>query len=78
MINSYYQIHKEKPQKEAREKNQSKERNLSKEEKHERQKVAWHRYQILSEEQNRNKTVSIIVNVIRIFLRNKGKPNWVY
>ena len=40
MINSYYQIHKEKPQKEARERNRSKERNLSKEEKHERQKVA--------------------------------------
>ena len=36
MINSYYQIHKEKPQKEARERNQ----HLSKEEKHERQKVA--------------------------------------
>ena len=51
MINKYYQNHKEKLRKEARE-----------------------RYQYLSEE-IKEKCVSIIVNVIRIFLKKKKKRN---
>ena len=51
MINKYYQNHKEKFRKEARE-----------------------RYQYLSEE-IKEKCVSIIVNVIRIFLKKKKKRN---
>ena len=51
MINKYYQNHKEKLRKEARE-----------------------RYQYLSEE-IKEICVSIIVNVIRIFLKKKKKRN---
>ena len=51
MVNKYYQIHKEKLRKEAREK-----------------------YQYFSEE-IKEKCVSIIVNVIRTFLKKKKKRN---
>ena len=66
MRNSYYPKHKEKLQKEARERYQ----NRSEEEKDKRQKKARDKYQNLSEEK---KSVSIIVDVIRIFLRKKSK-----
>ena len=69
MTNNYYQKHKEKLQKEAREKYQ----NLSEEEKDKRGKKARDRYQNLSEEEKEKKSISIIMNIIRIFLRNKSK-----
>ena len=52
MVNKYYQKHKEKLQKESRE-----------------------RYQNLSEEEKEKN--SIIMNVVRIFMKNKTKRNWV-
>ena len=69
MTINYYQKHKEKLRKEARERHQ----NLSEEEKEKRQKNAQGRYENLSEEENEKKSAIIIVNVIRIFLRNKSK-----
>ena len=68
MTINYYQK-KEKLRKEARERHQ----NLSEEEKEKRQKNAQGRYENLSEEENEKKIAIIIVNVIRIFLRNKSK-----
>ena len=53
MVNKYYQNHKEKLRKEAREK-----------------------HQYLSEE-IKKKCVSIIVNIIRIFLKKKKKRNLI-
>ena len=50
VANKYYQKHKEKLQKEGRE-----------------------RYENLSEEEKEKKSISIIVNVIRIFLKKKSK-----
>ena len=47
ITNNYYQKHKERLRKEAREKYQ----NLSEEEKGKRQKEAWERYQNLTEEE---------------------------
>ena len=58
---------KEKLRKEARKRDQ----NLFEEEKEKRQKRAKERYQNLSEEEEK-KCVGIIVNVIRIFPRNKS------
>ena len=69
MTINYYQKHKEKLRKEARERHQ----NLSEEEKEKRQKNAQGRYENLSEEENEKKSAIIIVNVTRIFLRNKSK-----
>ena len=67
MTNNYHLKHKKRLRKEAREKYQ----NLSEEEKDKRQKKARERYQNLTEDEK--KSFSIIVNVIRIFLRNKNR-----
>ena len=69
MVNKYNQKHKEKLRKEAHERYQ----NLSKEEKDKRRKKAQDRYQNLSEEEKEKENISIIVNVIRIFLKKKKK-----
>ena len=58
----YYQKHKERLAKEARERYQ----NISDEEKNKRQKEARERYQNFTEEE-KEKNVSIIVDVIKIF-----------
>ena len=70
MVNRYCQKHKEKFRKEARERYQ----NLSEEDKEKKgEKKAPGRYQNLPEEKNDISIVSIIVNVIRTFLKNKEK-----
>ena len=62
MTHEYYQKHKERLQKEARERYQ----NLSEEEKEKRRRKARERYQNLTEEENKK-------GEIRIFLRKKSK-----
>ena len=62
MTQEYYQKHKERLQKEARERYQ----NLSEEEKEKRRRKARERYQNLTEEENKK-------GEIRIFLRKKSK-----
>ena len=62
MTQEYYQKHKERLQKEARERYQ----NLSEEEKKKRRRKARERYQNLTEEENKK-------GEIRIFLRKKSK-----
>ena len=70
MATNYYKKHKGNLLKETREKYQ----NVSEEEKDKMGKMARDGYQNnLSKEEKRNKSVNIIVNVIRIFLRNKNK-----
>ena len=68
MPNNYCQKHKESLQKEAREKYQ----NLSEEEKDKRQKKPEKDNKLL-QKKKKKKSFSIIVNVIRIFLRNKSR-----
>ena len=65
MVNKYYQNYKEKLQKEARERYQ----NLSDEEKEKKAKKGPRQISKSFEK----KSVSIIVNVIRIFLKKKKK-----
>ena len=62
MTQEYYQKHKERLQKVARERYQ----NLSEEEKEKRRRKARERYQNLTEEENKK-------GEIRIFLRKKSK-----
>ena len=62
MTQEYYQKHKERLQKEARERYQ----NLSEEEEEKRRRKARERYQNLTEEENKK-------GEIRIFLRKKSK-----
>ena len=62
MTQEYYQKHKERLQKEARERYQ----NLSEEEKEKRRRKARERYENLTEEENKK-------GEIRIFLRKKSK-----
>ena len=62
MTQEYYQKHKERLQKEARERYQ----NLSEEEKEKRRRKARERHQNLTEEENKK-------GEIRIFLRKKSK-----
>ena len=66
MATIYYQ--KKRLRKEARERYQ----NHSEEEKNKRQTKARDGYQNLSKKKKKKKSVSIIVSVIRIFLRNKN------
>ena len=68
ITNNYCQKHKERLRKKAREKYQ----NLSEVERDIRQKKVRERYQSFTEEEN-EQNFSIIVNVIRIFLRNKKR-----
>ena len=66
MENNYYQKYKERLRKEAHERYQ----NLSEDEKDKRGKKARERYQNFTKEK---KSFGIILNIIKIFLRNKKR-----
>ena len=64
MVNNYYQKHKERLQKEARERYQ----NLSEEEKDKRRKKTRERYQNFTDEEKEKKNINIIWKVKRSYL----------
>ena len=70
MTNNYYQKHKEKLQK-TKKKAREKYENLSEEEKDKRGKKARERYQSFTEEEKEKE--SVIVKLMKIFLKNKGR-----
>ena len=70
MVHECHEKHKEKLQKESRERY----KNFSEKEKEEKQKKSWSRYQNLSEIW-KEKSVSIIMNVIKPFLKMEKKMN---
>ena len=69
MTNNNYQKHKERLRKEAREKYQ----NLSEEKKKQKAKKGSRKISNFYCRQKRKKSISIIVNVTKIFLRNKKR-----
>ena len=73
ITNKYYQKYKQKIQKGVRGKYQ----NLFEEEKHKRLKKAQKRYQNLAEEEKEKKSISIIVNVIKFFPKNKSRSQFI-